>query len=258
MKRSEKESSSESNFVILQLLDFLPAAKGSGQRHVVQHAGGRSLNPDPASTAQQRQHTRLPALMEGELRWTSTQPETPCLLYPSVHPSIQTAQLTPPCYTLSSIQHPPSHHTMASIQHSIGSLVSSFEHLVSGLLESVLAILRHFFNIIAGVLKGTLNISEDVLENAWKVVEGSVRLVFGEWHCPKEQQEGADAFSARRRCHATKVVHLTDTHPFPFHCSPTSQLPAHRPPRLRSLCWPHRCQPPDGRWPEDGLVGQEG
>lgn len=80
---------------------------------------------------------------------------------------------------------------MASIQHSLGSLVSSFEHLVSGLLESVLAILRHFFNIIAGVLKGTLNISEDVLENAWKMVEGSVRLVFGEWHCPKGEEEGS-------------------------------------------------------------------
>lgn len=85
---------------------------------------------------------------------------------------------------------------MASIQHSLGSLISSFEHLVSGLLESVLAILRHFFNIIAGVLKGTLNISEEVLENAWKVVEGSVRLVFGEWHVPGGGE--ADAYSARR------------------------------------------------------------
>lgn len=70
---------------------------------------------------------------------------------------------------------------MASITHSIGSLASSFENLLAGVAESILAVLRHAFNIVAGILRTSLNVSEEVLEDAWKVIEGIVGAVFCEY-----------------------------------------------------------------------------
>lgn len=70
---------------------------------------------------------------------------------------------------------------MASITNSIESIFSGSAHVIEGLAESVLAVLRHLFDIVVGLLRGVVHVSEEVVADAWAIIEGTVRGIFCEY-----------------------------------------------------------------------------